>query len=227
MIIYEGPSEIDNKPIAVIMTGTKTPSMNIKTGTMAQTYILLQDISPIDAVKSKEDYSICGSCIHRGSSCYVNLAHGPTMVWKAYKNNSYERCPPSKAGYNQSIRVGAYGDPGAVPKDIWKKLLSKARMWTGYTHQTSSAMHLMGNVQASADTAEEAIALQAIGWKTFRVKTPDEPLLPGEIMCPNEKTGMQCIQCGLCNGRQKNIAINIHGAAYRINNYKTWRLSTQ
>lgn len=224
MILYEGPSVIDGKPIVVIMTGTKQPSMNAKTGAMAQTYILRQDIPPVEAVKSKEDASICGDCPHRGTSCYVNVGQGPSAVWRTYKNLGYNQCSPKKAGYNLAIRVGAYGDPGAVPASIWKDLLSKARMWTGYTHQALSSPELMGNMQASADSPEEALKLQALGWKTFRVKSEDEPLLPGEIICPNEKSGMQCIVCGLCDGRKKNIAINVHGLTHKINKYKTWRI---
>ena len=83
MILYEGPSILDGKPIVVIMTGAKAPSHNAKTGAMAQTYILRQDIPPLEAVKSKEDVSICGDCPHKGTSCYVNVGQGPSAVWKA------------------------------------------------------------------------------------------------------------------------------------------------
>ena len=223
-ILYEGPSVLDGAPIVVIMTGVKAPSHNEKTGAMAQTYILRQDIAPGEAVKSKEDVSICGDCPHRGTSCYVNVAQGPTSVWRTYKRLGYNQCSPKKAGYNLSIRIGAYGDPGAVPAHIWSDLLSHARMWTGYTHQALSSPELKGNIQASADSPEEALKLQAAGWKTFRVKSEDEPFLPGEILCPNEKTGMQCIVCGLCDGRKKNIAINVHGVEHKIKKYKSWRI---
>ena len=224
-ILYEGPSIIDDKPIVVIMTGVKSASHNAKTGAMAQTYILRQDIAPLEAVKSKEDVSICGDCPHKGTSCYVNVGQGPSAVWRTYKNLGYNQCSPTKAGYNQSIRIGAYGDPGAVPAKIWKGLLKNARMWTGYTHQALSSPELKGTIQASADSPKEALDLQALGWKTFRTKNETEPLLPGEIICPNEKTGMQCIICGLCDGKTKNIAINVHGLDHKINKYKTWRLA--
>lgn len=227
MILYEGPSILDGKPIVVIMTGVKTPSFNAKTGTMAQTYILRQDIAPLEAVKSKEDVSICGDCPHKGTSCYVNVGQGPSTVWKAYKNLAYNQCSPKKAGYNLSIRIGAYGDPGAVPIKIWEDLLSNARMWTGYTHQALSSPGLQKLVQASADSPEEAAYFQSQGWKTFRVKSEDEPLMKGEILCPNERTGMQCIVCGLCDGRQKNIAINVHGLTHKINKYKNWRIANE
>jgi len=223
-ILYEGPSVIDGKPIVVIMTGVKSPSHNAKTGAMAQTYILRQDIPPLEAVKSNEDASICGDCPHRGSSCYVNVGQGPSAVWRAYKNLAYNQCSPKKAGYNLAIRVGAYGDQGAGTAKNWKDLLSTERRGTGYTHQALASPELKGNIQASADSPEEAKKLQALGWKTFRVKSQDEPLLPGEIICPNERSGMQCIVCGLCDGRKKNIAINVHGLNHKINKYKTWRI---
>jgi hypothetical protein len=64
---------------------------------MIQTYIMRSDVPPIDAVKSGEDASICGGCVHRGDgtgkgrSCYVTLMHGPRGVYAAYKRGSYPR----------------------------------------------------------------------------------------------------------------------------------------
>lgn len=221
-ILYEGESLVDKKPIVVIMTGVDSPSQNSKTGAMAQTYILRSDISPVEAVKTKEDISVCGECPHRGTTCYVNVTQGPTSVWNAYKRGKYKPINLIKAGYNRSIRLGAYGDPN-VPIEVWDKLLSKARMWTGYTHQPLQAPGLMKYVQASADTPEEALHYQSLGWKTFRVKVAGEPLLKGEVLCPNTATGMQCSQCGLCNGVQKNVAIDVHGLKHKIDKYALWR----
>ena len=33
------------------------------------------------------------------------------------------------------IRLGSYGDPAAVPIEIWDNLCSVAANYTGYTHQ--------------------------------------------------------------------------------------------
>ena len=64
-ILYRGPSAIDGKPIMVIATGFANKSSNGKTGDMIQTWIIREDIAPNEAIKSGEDESICGQCIHR------------------------------------------------------------------------------------------------------------------------------------------------------------------
>ena len=224
-ILYEGPSMIDGKPIVAVMTGVTNPSRNVKTGAMAQVYFLRSDIPPTDAVKTQEDQSICGNCPHRGSTCYVNVGYGPGAVYQAYKAGSFHPVNPTKAGYNRVIRLGAYGDPCSVPTDILTRLLSHAQAWTGYTHSPLLRPELKSYMQASADTAEEAVLYQNLGWKTFRVKLPEDPLLSGEIMCPNTRTGIQCAQCQLCDGKQMNIAINVHGILPKTTKYRAWRLA--
>jgi len=228
-ILYEGPSLLDGKPIVAIMVGDgKRKSINEKTGAMAQVYIIRSDIPPVQAAKSGEDVSICGACPHRhstGGSCYVNVGQGPRAIYEAYKRGHYERNDARTAGFEQDIRIGAYGDPGAVPMKVWWDLIMFANSWTGYTHQHQLSGDLMGINMASADSREEAIALQAKGWKTFRVKTPEEPLIRKEILCLNETNGVKCKDCGICDGRTANVAINIHGTVGKIHNFKKWALN--
>ena len=76
-VLYEGPSLIDGAPIVVVAT---LKTSNIKTGDMVQTWILRSDIEPHHAVKSGDDLSICGDCIHRPAnqgSCYVTVFQAP------------------------------------------------------------------------------------------------------------------------------------------------------
>jgi hypothetical protein len=218
-ILYEGPSMIDAKPIVVIMTGTDRPTQNKKTGPLVTTWTLRSDIPPTEAVKTGEDSSVCGSCVHRGTSCYVLVHQAPSTIYKAYKAGKYTRIDAKKAGYNRDLRLGGYGDM-AAPTSVWEALVSKSRMHVGYTHLHQTRPDLKGLVQASADSVEEALMLQEKGWKTFRTKLPSDPLLPGEIYCPNERTGIQCTQCALCDGRTKNIAINTHGAKNKVKAYE-------
>jgi hypothetical protein len=78
-ILYEGASELDNAPIVVIATMSTN---NRKTGKMVQVWILRSDIDPIEAFKSKADYSICGNCPQRwslGGACYVNIGQAPSL----------------------------------------------------------------------------------------------------------------------------------------------------
>ncbi len=231
-ILFEGRSLLDDNPIVVIMTGVgknTKPSSNEKTGSMAQTYILRSDVPPIEAIKSGADASICGQCPHRpnlGGSCYVNVGQGPRSVWEAYKRGNYSYKYPWLAGEGLTIRIGAYGDPGAVPPHIWYWLLEHAKGWTGYTHQALIAPKLKGICMASADTEYEAAGFQNVGWKTFRVKNKEDPLMEGEILCLNETHGIHCKECGVCDGKKINVAINVHGVTHKINKYRQWSLQT-
>ena len=56
-VIYKGASLIDGKPIVVI---ANISSVNAKTGNAIQTTILRDDIDPLLANKTGEDYSIWG-----------------------------------------------------------------------------------------------------------------------------------------------------------------------
>ena len=73
-IIYKGPSKLDNKPIVVVAI---PKSGNSKTDSMLQTFIMRSDVPPLDALKSGDDYSVCGDCLARPSNqgwCYVSVA---------------------------------------------------------------------------------------------------------------------------------------------------------
>lgn len=220
-LLYEGPSLLDGAPIVALLTGDDKPSENKKTGPMLQTYIMRADIPPHVAVKTKQDVSICGDCPMRGDKCYVEAWQDPNNIWKRYKRGNYETGNAKLFGLNRAIRVGSYGDPGAIPVQIWEALLCKASGHTGYTHQSND--ELAGMVQRSVESAREAIEYQAQGWKTFRIKLPEEPLLENEVMCPFEKTGLQCIQCQMCDGKSHNVAVNVHGAQHKVNNYVKYK----
>ena len=61
-IFYQGPSQIDGAPIVGIAV---LRSKNDKTGDMVQTYILRSDMTPLVALATGADSSICGACPHR------------------------------------------------------------------------------------------------------------------------------------------------------------------
>lgn len=223
MILYRGPSMIDRNPIVAIATGYNRPSKNTKTGAMVQVWILREDIHPVGAVMEGHDKSICGSCRHRGPlgkrSCYVNVGKAPSNVWKSYQKGRYETCPDLTVfGADKLLRLGAYGDPGAVPIKIWRDLTARSKGWTGYTHLWQSKPHLKSMCMASVDTPNEHITATLKGWRTFRV-TSDMRTLNNEIMCPASKeAGMRttCQMCKLCNGQKndgrKSIMIMVHGS---------------
>lgn len=227
-IIYQGPSLIDQKPIVVIYL---TGSDNVKTGNMAQTYILRADIDPISASRHGDDYSICGDCKHRGTpnpakskgwadnrACYVNLIHGPNQVYKAFKAGKYTTVKAGeiqRLGKNQNIRLGTYGDPLAVPSGVWSNLISESFTWTGYTHQSNNnPLHGAINLcMVSVDSKDEYQQAQSKGLRTFRIIPYSEykefghnSLMQNEILCPASKEAsieksITCSDCKLCKGQ--------------------------
>ena len=230
-ILYSGPSELDGAPIVAIITGLSDKSSNPKTGGMAQTWILRADISPLDAVRARQDGSICGDCLHRGDetrarSCYVVLKNAPTAVYRAYTRGSYPTLTPRDANAilrarGLSVRLGSYGDPAAIPAQIWHDLTDGVR-YTGYTHawRAAKAKALRGLCMASCDSTRDVVDAKMAGWRTFRVAP--ELFVPGraEIMCPaSEEAGKRttCSACNLCNGAResdarRDIAIVAHGS---------------
>ena len=96
-IAYEGPSIIDGKPIVVIINKIDNGSDNAKTGAIVQSFIIRSDIAPTDALKTGEDYSICGDCAHRPITaketgeppCYVNVGRSVRSVYEAYRRGRY------------------------------------------------------------------------------------------------------------------------------------------
>ena len=230
LILWEGSSALDGAPIVVIATALKSASTNTKTGGMVQTYILRRDISPVEAIRSGADASICGECPHRGvgykgRTCYVNVGQGALGVWRAYRRGSYAKAADSDAvraaGTGRMVRVGTYGDPAAAPVVIWQDLVAAARGWTGYTHQWRDlrAEPLRSLVMASADCPEDALQAHTLGWRTFRVtRSASEPSVGREAVCPaSEEAGrkLTCETCGACTGatgRKASIRIVAHGA---------------
>lgn len=219
--LYRGPSMLNGAPIVAIAT---LHSQNAKTGDMIQTWILHAEESPTDAVKSGADVAICGQCPHRhhtGGACYVIPFHGPSNVYRAWKRGGYPKATRRhlKRLTGRPVRLGSYGDPAAVPTEVWDHLLKGASFSTGYTHQPNA--DLGHHCMASADTPEQAEALQSVGWRTFRVKRPGDPLAAGEILCPaSANSAIQCVDCQVCSGGNEgvNVAIDLHGS--RAGKYK-------
>ena len=222
-IFYNGPSVLDGAQIIGIAT---LKSKNEKTGPMVQTWILRSDMSPLDASKQKLDSSICGNCPHRhsvGGACYVQIFQAPQNIYKSYKKGNYldfSNCLELAAHTlnKKAVRLGAYGDPAAIPFEVWQNLLTKTRKTTGYTHQLRHRnfdQRITNFCMISADTEKHAKLINdKLGLRTFRVKSENAPLLENEILCKSESDGLTCVECGLCDSAQGfgvNIAINVHG----------------
>ena len=230
-ILYNGPSELDGKPIIVIAT---TSSKNSKTGGIVQTWIMRADIEPHKALQTGDDASVCGDCPHRplnGGACYVTVFQAPLSVYRAYHRGIY---PQAEAGQfaGQIVRIGSYGDPAAVPLQVWDDYTQGTTGRTGYTHQwrDTDASGLGMYAMASCDTADERIIAKSQGWRTFRVRLDTDAVMDGEVVCPASEEGghkVTCSQCKACDGNSRGliggIVIIAHGAKSKVNAYAKQR----
>ena len=228
-ILYDGASVYDGKPIVVIATNNTS---NDKTGDMWQTWIMRSDIEPHIAVKTGDDYSVCGECPLRPLNykknglpkpCYVRVFQAPLSVYRKYKRGGYKTIDLSefrKMLQGGALRQGSYGDPSTVPFEVWQSIGVGSGEFnhTGYTHG-----YLLPNFDTrnldinmiSLDPVTEQLPSLPVG-RTFRAIESVDQLRTGEVLCPaskeqNYKT--QCAKCGLCKGlalKAKNIAIVMH-----------------
>jgi len=235
-VLYRGPSEIDGQPIVCIATGLQTGGANSKTGTMVQVYIIRSDMNPLRAVQTGDDAAICGDCTHRGRivtdplsglrknverSCYVTLMHGPRVVWDAFQRGLYPEVTLAKARKllaHRSVRIGSYGDPGAVPMRVWEKALDHVSELSGYTHLWHRFPRLSEFCMASVESEEEREEAKALGFRTYRVRGRHDPKMVGEGHCPASSEmgkAVLCAQCLLCGGAKSkakaDITIISHG----------------
>ena len=232
--VYNGPSVLNEAPVVGLVS---LNSANVKTGQMAQLWILNATEDPQSAINHKTDNAQCGNCPQRhslGGACYVIAWRGPSQIFKAWQSGQYPALEPSQYQpflNGRGLRFGAYGDPAALPIDILSALKSASDWHVGYTHQIASkrvSRDIAGMVMLSADTESQARKFQAQGYRYFRVKTPDMPVLDNERYCPADPAkGKTCLNCRLCNGTRKNdkrksIVIDVHGPMRKrfLNNKK-------
>ena len=222
--IYKGPSMLDGEDIVVPAAGFYWPSRNEKTGPLIQTYILRQDISPVEAMLTGQDKSICGNCDMRGDGhgkdrpCYVQLHRGPRIVYNHWKGGGYPACAPERLPLRgRSVRLGAYGDPAAVPVPVWLNTLKLTGSWSGYTGQWRDFPELAAFCMASVTSMDEREEAKSLGWRTYRVRLDSEPVGDGELICPGSKEGgrkTQCVRCRLCSGNAHKLAKDVTSIAH-------------
>jgi len=233
MIIYDGKSQIDGNPIVAIVTGIDTKSNNSKTGHMPQIWILNKTVHPIEALRTGQDVSVCGNCPHRpqklgnlalkkdSRSCYVNTMSF-NAIFRSYLKGNYDTVDLESASEilkDMHVRLGAYGDPAAVPIEVWDGLLSKC-VSTGYTHQWRTcdpryAEYCMASCDSDTDV-EDAVKK---GYRVFFVqnhKTIDDALKTvGDTKlawCPASKEKGKvttCSKCMACSGTRSKLHSNI------------------
>lgn len=219
--IYDGPSQLTGDRILVIATAK---SSNRKIGRMLQLWIIPAE-SPIDAVYSGRDAAVCGDCSLRGDGhghqriCYVEWWRSVSNIWQSHPKA--ERVDPgqfARIAQGMQLRIGAYGDPVAVPPRVWEPALQTAAGWTAYTHQWKRPIarsHFQPWCMASVDSEAERRQAVADGWRTFRVQgVGGTAVLGTEVVCPHEVDAtIQCAGCSLCRGASrpaKSIVVTVH-----------------
>lgn len=193
LVLWEGESGIvPGSPIAVIMT---VGSGNVKTGDVHQVWIIRSDMRPDKACQTGADRAVCGDCPARPGAepdplsdigkCYVQVGREVLSVYKAYKNESYPRYSSDPEFYDALlkgglIRWGAYGEPVLIPIEIVEHLSRLSDGVLGYTHawRQDFAQPYQAYFMASLNKAEEYDEAISMGWRSFRVRRFDEPLLP-------------------------------------------------
>lgn len=237
-VLYAGPGLLDGAPIVCIAT---VKSRNTKTGKMLQTWILRQEVDPLEANRKGLDVSVCGFCPARGNpvpektsgtaedrGCYVQLAQAPLSVWRSWRRGIYPELAGHAAiaavGRGRFVRLGAYGDQAAVPGYVAESLLSESAGHTAYSHQSGAAGSSFDGrrFMVSADSRDAAAAAWLLGYRTFRV-VPDVAAIDRtrEVLCPaSAEAGRRtvCASCRLCGGssvKAKSVAIPAHGGGKR------------
>ena len=227
IVIYKGISLLDNEtPIMVVMSGYNKDSKNEKTGPLVQLYILPIDILPKDAYQSGSK-SVCGDCKYNGNNgCYVRWSHLKSLWNSARKQNPVSMRIAKELIKGLRVRVGAAGDPAAIPFSFWNSLLSGCENHTGYTHQwdKDEFSSLSSLFVASTDSKDETRRANEKGWSTFEVIDNEEPSA-SSILClatdtTKTKNGLpfDCASCMGCNGKgkQKNWYVKLHGATNTV-----------
>jgi hypothetical protein len=254
-VLWEGPSLIDGRPVAAVITGLWRNSDNAATGPMLQTWVLRTDVDPNRAVRLGWDKSVCGDCPLRGRKrgegfdtrrCYVLPHQAPLNIWKQMASGRYQAAGVGQGGEyprrlvdrvrGRSLRIGSYGDPAAVPWWVWSALVEAqgpGAARTGYTHQWRTCdRRLQQFVMASTESPLDTHRARALGWKTFRVRMPEDQLMPSEFWCPKDRDEdrLTCEECGACRGGmftgQKTPSTRAHGSAPKMGVFYRMPLST-
>ena len=224
-IVYRGKSMLGGGDVVCIAT---LHSKNGKTGDMVQVWIIPEDIHPLDALHEDKNFAACGTCIMQGTpgkkgkkrkkgmdnrGCYVNVGQAPAAVFKGYKRGIYPEYRRDLHEHYLSgryIRLGAYGDPAAMPVSLVKYLATIGRGHTGYSHQLfwidqQDANELAKYLMVSCHNKAQHAEARRRGWRSFVVIAEGQDAPDNAVQCPYYTHEVQCIHCKLCQGTSKAV----------------------
>ena len=194
LVAWRGPSQNDGNTIRVVLYCLRGGSKSRKTGPMAQVLICPDDVPPHVSVKTGTDFSVCGNCPLRpasGGGCYCNLGAYFPRVWETSNDLSDDLNAACEALHRSGLRVriGSWGDPAAVPFDVIAALTASARgpngkaCHTAYTAAWETCDPRLREIaMASVLSETEMTKAERAGWATLRIRTPDMPVLQGEVI---------------------------------------------
>lgn len=118
----------------------------------------------------------------------------------------------------KAVRLGALGDPAAIPYELVLPIMRDSEGVTGYTHQWQKdfALPWRETLQASCETEQEAQQAVQTGWHYYRIISDYEQAKKEEIFCPAKTGNTQCSTCGLCDGKSANVVTIVHGRGKRF-----------
>jgi hypothetical protein len=220
-VLYEGPSRINGAPIVAIMV---YESENKKTGDIPQVWILQPGVHPFQARVDGTDVAVCGGCIlAKNRGCYVNWTT-LAKILPCYESGKYGDIDHARWWFRRNspnaVRIGAYGDPVAVPLEVWERLAELPPQPTilGYTQMWRSplAEGYQKFCMASTKSPREYADAKRLGWRSFRAALPQDAA-PAQMqkLCPETVNDEEtCKSCRMCSGGVDgpDIMVELHGA---------------
>ena len=191
-----------------------TDSDNAKTGNMIQVWIMSKLVHPVESRRTGHDATLqCQGCPYASNQgCYVSPL-ALMAIWRAFKAGSYSHLEFGTPAWNSffdgaSVRLGAYGNPSMLPLAMLDDITSRASMHTGYFHDwnimpVDLAKSYGRFLMASCEPSNVSYA-QNLGLRTFTVvsEIPSDRSLG--IECLADSKGLQCADCGLCDGTARS-----------------------
>lgn len=218
VVLYEGKSLLSDQRIVAIAT---FKSSNEKTGDMVQVWILPADLDPLQAIQTNDNSGACGRCALQGTAdesgkmhnrvCYVNVGQAPLGIWRAWQSGSYPQFDKRLDEWllkDREIRIGAYGDPAALPVSLVRYLATVGRSWTGYSHQLlwirrDRADALSELLMCSTHNKAQLAEARRRGYRSFHAIPAGAPAPADSVECPFYTANVQCRDCQLCQGTSK------------------------